>query len=248
MPADSPSPEHLLQLLPEAVVQTDSLWIITFLNPAWHTLTGHSVDAALGQLLLDFVHPDDTWTLRSGMPVFRLRYARADYLWMPLQMQPEYDAENRVISRQGVLIEITEVTEHVLTEVRQRFLRLLETIDGVAWEAELNVGNTFLSPQVERLFGYTVEEWRSHPSFWRAHVNPDDLPAALAIDDAAYKRPDRDVARAQSLRRTRAASARGSVALVPAGRAPRADTAHVRRSTPRGPIRKASCRRHVPLP
>jgi len=31
-----------------------------------------------------------------------------------------------------------------------------------------------------------VEEWRSHPSFWRAHVHPDDLPAALAIDDAAY--------------------------------------------------------------
>lgn len=186
MPADATPTAQLLQLLPDAVVQTDALWNITYLNPAWHKLTGHAVDAAIGRSLLDFVHPDDTGTLRSGMPVFRLRFADSDYRWMRLQLQPESDAANRVVSRQGVLIEITEVTEQVLVEVRQRFLRLLETIDGVVWEAEIGVGNTFLSPQVERLFGYTVEEWRADPGFWRAHVHPDDLPAALAIDDAAY--------------------------------------------------------------
>lgn len=179
-------PEELLQLLPHAVVQTDARWIITYLNPAWHTRTGHALESSLGRSLLDFVHPDDTGTLRSGMPVFRLRLASSDYRWMRLQLHPKTDAANRVISRQGVLIEITEVTEQVLMEVRQRFLRLLETIDGVVWEAELGVGNTFLSPQVERLFGYTVEEWRADPGFWRQHVHPDDLPAAVAIDDAAY--------------------------------------------------------------
>jgi len=186
MTADFTPSAQLLQLLPEAVVQTDALWNITYLNPAWHKLTGHAVDAVLGRSLLDFVHPDDTGTLRSGMPVFRLRFADSDYRWMRLQLHPESDAANRVVSRQGVLLEITEVTEQVLVEVRQRFLRLLETIDGVVWEAERGVGNTFLSPQVESLFGYTVEEWRSDPGFWRAHVHPDDLPAALVIDDAAY--------------------------------------------------------------
>jgi diguanylate cyclase (GGDEF)-like protein/PAS domain S-box-containing protein len=168
------------------VVQTDALWEITYLNPAWHKLTGHSVEAALGRSLLEFVHPDDIGTMRSGMPVFRLRFAGADYRWVRLQLHPETDAAERVISRQGVLIEITEVTEQVLVEVRQRFLRLLETIDGVVWEAEIGVGNTFLSPQVERLFGYSVEEWRADPNFWRAHVHPDDLEQALLIDDAAY--------------------------------------------------------------
>jgi diguanylate cyclase (GGDEF)-like protein/PAS domain S-box-containing protein len=186
MPAHPTPSEELLQLLPDAVVQTDALWNITYLNPAWHKLTGHAVEGALGRSLLEFVHPDDIGTLRSGMPVFRLRRADSDYRWMRLQLQPKTDAASRVISRQGVLIEITELTEHVLMEVRQRFLRLLETIDGVVWEAELGVGNTFPSPQVERLFGYSVEEWRSDPGFWRAHVHPDDLPAALAIDDAAY--------------------------------------------------------------
>ena len=186
MPTRATPPGHLLQLLPEAVVQTDALWEITYLNPAWARLTGHAVAAALGQSLLDFVHADDVGTLRAGMPVFRLRFADADYRWVRLQLHPETDAAGRVISRQGVLIEVTEVTEQILVEVRQRFLRLLETIDGVVWEAEHGIGNTFLSPQVERLFGYSVEEWRADPGFWRAHVHPDDLPEALAIDDAAY--------------------------------------------------------------
>lgn len=181
-----PPSAKLLQLLPEAVVQTDALWEITYLNPAWHKLTGHPVAAALGRSLLEFVHPDDVGTMRSGMPVFRLRFADADYCWVRLQLHPETDAAERVISRQGVLIEIADVTEQVLVEIRQRFLRLLETIDGVVWEAEIGVGNTFLSPQVERLFGYSVEEWRADPNFWRAHVHPDDLEEALRIDDAAY--------------------------------------------------------------
>ena len=186
MPTTPTPSANLLQLLPEAVVQTDALWEITYLNPAWHKRTGHSVAAALGRSLLEFVHPDDIGTMRSGMPVFRLRFADADYRWVRLQFHPETDESQRLISRQGVLIEITEVTEQVLVEVRQRFLRLLETIDGVVWEAEIGVGNTFLSPQVERLFGYSVEEWRADPGFWRAHVHPDDLEEALRIDDAAY--------------------------------------------------------------
>ena len=177
---------QLLHLLPNAVVQTDARWTLTYLNPAWHSLTGHAVADAIGRSLLDFVHPDDTGTLRSGMPVFRLRFADGGYRWMRLPMQPETDASQRVLSRQGVLIEITDVTEQVLVEVRQRFLRLLETIDGVVWEAERGVGNTFLSPQVERLFGFTVEEWRADPGFWRSRVHPDDLEAALVIDNAAY--------------------------------------------------------------
>jgi len=82
----TPTPSaNLLQLLPEAVVQTDALWEITYLNPAWHKLTGHSVAAALGRSLLEFVHPDDIGTMRSGMPVFRLRFADADYRWVRLR-------------------------------------------------------------------------------------------------------------------------------------------------------------------
>ena len=84
MPARSTPPQELLQLLPEAVVQTDAVWNTTYVNPAWHKLTGYPVDLALGRSLLDFVHPEDTGTLRAGMPVFRLRLSNADYRWVRL--------------------------------------------------------------------------------------------------------------------------------------------------------------------
>jgi len=63
MSALTPS-TSLLRLLPEAVVQTDALWAITYLNPAWHTLTGHAVEAGPGPS-----HPLLVHTHRGARPV-----------------------------------------------------------------------------------------------------------------------------------------------------------------------------------
>jgi diguanylate cyclase (GGDEF)-like protein/PAS domain S-box-containing protein len=181
-----PEPAVLADLLPDVVLQTDGQWRLTYLNPAWQRLTGHGRDATLGRSLFDFVHPEDHLTLKSGVSAFRLRYAFTDYGWVHLRLHVHSDATGQVVSRQGVLTELAQAAEQPLIEDRLRYLRLLETIDGVVWEAERGVGNTFLSPQVERLFGYSVDEWRADPNFWRNHLHPDDFAQALAIDEAAY--------------------------------------------------------------
>jgi diguanylate cyclase (GGDEF)-like protein/PAS domain S-box-containing protein len=185
----SPNPvslEQLLNLLPDVVLQTTGDWTITYLNPAWQTLTGHGVDSTIGQSLLEYLHPEDTKMLGAGMLIFRLRLATHEYRWVRLRIQNTYDSTGQVNSRNGVLTDVQKASEQTLLEDRNRYLRLLETIDGVVWEAERNFGNTFLSPQVERLFGYTTEEWRANPNFWRDHVHPEDFPSALLIDEAAY--------------------------------------------------------------
>jgi diguanylate cyclase (GGDEF)-like protein/PAS domain S-box-containing protein len=180
-------PPALLDLLPEAVVQTDGQWCFTYVNPAWQNLTGHSTVAMMGQSLMTLVHPEDRHALSTGVPTFRLAYATAGYGWVRLRLHTQCDAAGAVLSRQGVLTELAQATEQALIEDRLRYLRLLETIDGVVWEAERGVGNTFLSTQVQRLFGYSVDEWRADPDFWRKHVHPDDYAAALDIDEAAYR-------------------------------------------------------------
>ena len=38
----------------------------------------------------------------------------------------------------------------------------------------------FVSPQIEGLLGFTVEEWTSDPELWRRQVHPDDLPLAMS--------------------------------------------------------------------
>ncbi|WP_426111600.1 PAS domain S-box protein [Massilia sp. PWRC2] len=52
--------------LSEVVFRGDTSGRWTFLNPAWTTITGHSVESSLGRELFDFVDPRDRQAVRSG--------------------------------------------------------------------------------------------------------------------------------------------------------------------------------------
>lgn len=66
-----------------------------------------------------------------------------------------------------------------------RYRMLIESTNAVSWEASLPDGQyTFVSPQVERLFGHTVTAWHE-PGFWAAHVHPEDLAGAQHARDEA---------------------------------------------------------------
>ena len=66
-----------------------------------------------------------------------------------------------------------------------RYRILIESTNAVSWEASVPDGHyTFVSPQVERLFGHPVSVWHE-PGFWAAHVHPDDLQGAQHARDEA---------------------------------------------------------------
>ncbi len=66
-----------------------------------------------------------------------------------------------------------------------RYRMLIESTNAVSWEASLPDGNyTFVSPQVERLFGHPVSAWHE-PGFWTSAVHPDDLAGAQHARDEA---------------------------------------------------------------
>ena len=56
-----------------------------------------------------------------------------------------------------------------------RYRDLIEDLDAVAWEATTDPWRyTFLSHQVQRLFGYPAERWLQDPNFWIELIHPDD--------------------------------------------------------------------------
>jgi PAS domain S-box-containing protein len=58
---------------------------------------------------------------------------------------------------------------------RGRFQDLVNSIDGVIWEADAaTLQRTFVSEQAQRLFGYPVQRWLDEPAFWRDHLHADD--------------------------------------------------------------------------
>ena len=69
-----------------------------------------------------------------------------------------------------------------LAEAEERYRRLVEELPIVTYvDAVDDRGTTlFISPQIERLLGYSAEEWVSDPNLWVKLLHPDDRERVLA--------------------------------------------------------------------
>ncbi|KAB0665364.1 PAS domain S-box protein [Oryzomonas japonica] len=81
-----------------------------------------------------------------------------------------------------------ELWEHHLTaerealRSRERYQKLVDTIEGIVWEAAAGTLRfTFVSAQAERLLGYPVSDWLSDPDFCHDHIHPEDRDWVLDI-------------------------------------------------------------------
>jgi len=58
---------------------------------------------------------------------------------------------------------------------QQRYESLVNSIDGVVWEADAKTFQfQFVSQQAQRLLGYPLDDWLNQPTFWANHTHPDD--------------------------------------------------------------------------
>lgn len=69
--------------------------------------------------------------------------------------------------------------ERTISKERQRLDELVGNVPGVVWEAygkpdEAAQRINFVSNHVEKMLGYSVDEWLSKPNFWLQIVHPDD--------------------------------------------------------------------------
>jgi diguanylate cyclase (GGDEF)-like protein/PAS domain S-box-containing protein len=66
--------------------------------------------------------------------------------------------------------------------VPDRYRAIIEHIPAITYMDALNdqASSLFVSPQIEQMLGYTVEEWMTDPDLWPTIIHPDDRPRALA--------------------------------------------------------------------
>lgn len=82
----------------------------------------------------------------------------------------------------GVIHDIHErkMVEQELVQSHRQFESLVQTVDGIVWEADAeNFEFSFISDQVRNILGYTPEEWLADPAFWQNHIHPDDREQAV---------------------------------------------------------------------
>lgn len=66
-------------------------------------------------------------------------------------------------------------TKQNLRKLQYDYAALVNSIDGIIWEADAEVFNfVFVSEQAERILGYPVSAWQTEPYFWENHLHPAD--------------------------------------------------------------------------
>lgn len=75
-----------------------------------------------------------------------------------------------------------DLSKKALTESRKKYQSLLQTIEGIVWEADADTFQFgFISDKVESILGYTPEEWLSEPNFWINHIYSEDREYAVSF-------------------------------------------------------------------
>jgi PAS domain S-box-containing protein len=78
--------------------------------------------------------------------------------------------------------------EHQRVEAETRYRRLVEAIPAVTYIQDAGVDGriTYVSPQVERMLGYTPAEWTGGPT-WLESLHPEDRDRVLAADEESER-------------------------------------------------------------
>lgn len=107
---------------------------------------------------------------------------RGSYLlsYFPIEMEGEGDV------RYGrIVIDITKQRR-----VEEQYRRLIEQLPLVTYVHTLEpaVKSTYVSPQIEELYGYPVAQWLEDPKLWARAVHPDDLELVTSCERMARER------------------------------------------------------------
>jgi PAS domain S-box-containing protein len=168
-------------------------------NDAAERIYGYSAEEVKGKHI-SILAPEDRLDqlagifdgLRRGEAIHHLETERRTkdgrLIDVALTISPIRDEAGRVTGASTIVRDITDIKRveeesrllaaRVETE-RQRMNNIVANVPGVVWEAwgqpdQASQQINFVSDYVEKMLGYSVEEWLSTPNFWISIVHPED--------------------------------------------------------------------------
>ena len=170
-----------------------------YVSPQVMDIVGYTPEECTStpDLWMKILHPDDREevlaedlrTNETGEPfVMEYRqFARDGHVvWIRDEATLVRDEEGQPLYWLGVQIDITERkrAEARLGDAEQRFRTLVDQIPAVTYIDPVDDPETSLytSPQIEKMLGYTPQEWRED-KLWPKCLHPDDRERILAADE-----------------------------------------------------------------
>jgi len=188
--------ETILELAPVGIGLVDFEGRTTMTNSALHRTLGYSPEEFAAMSWTEFTHPEDiepnavlSRRLAAGeIDHFDMekRFLRKDggYLWAALTVSLVRDADGKPDFEIGMTLDITERKrlESELRAAEERFRLLVERVPAVVYVAEPGPAGAwhYVSPQIERMLGFTAQEWMADPGLWLRQLDPSDRDEAFA--------------------------------------------------------------------
>ena len=191
--------EALIRTAPVGVVVIDLEGNLVRWNPACEGMFGWTEAEVLGKPV-PYVPPnliEQHTALRqrvlSGESFSSVEVSRVRKDGSPIEISvytaPLRDAQGRVSGILGLNLDITQrrLEQQRLQEAETRFRLLVERIPAITYlvEAAPPHRTIFISPQVERILGFTPQEWIETPDIWERQLHPDDRERVLAEDETS---------------------------------------------------------------
>ena len=177
-------------------------------NNALRDMLGYSEREFATRHFADLTHPEDVARnlelfdrMAAGeLDRFELdkRFLHRDgrVIWGRLTVSLLRDPQGRPDLAIGMVENVTAQRElqTQLAHAEQTYRTLVEQVPAVVYEAGLQPGEpwTFVSPQIETLLGYTVEEWLANPGLWLHRLVPDDRDRVRAAEARRLAAADAD--------------------------------------------------------
>jgi PAS domain S-box-containing protein len=195
----------------DAIISKNLDGILTNWNPGAQRMYGYTPEEAIGQSVNLIIPP----SRRHELPIIMSKLRRGEHIDhfetvrlrkdgteidVSVSIAPIKNSTGAVIGASVIARDITErkITEEIQRQLldtieaeRKRLNDLLASVPGVVWEAwgEPDAANQridFVSNYVEKMLGYSVQEWLSEPNFWLKIVHPEDKERAAAVANTHF--------------------------------------------------------------
>jgi diguanylate cyclase (GGDEF)-like protein/PAS domain S-box-containing protein len=170
---------------------------VHYLSPSVEHILGYRPEELIGDNVFGYVHPDDLGQVRRAFakgladpnlrPLVRYRFRHKDGSWRHMESVGSnllYDQRVREFVANSRDITERVQTEERLRQAETRYRTLVERMPAVTYIQEIGGPESavYMSPQIETLTGYSVEECKDPDLRWRM-VHPDDRERMQAEDE-----------------------------------------------------------------
>jgi len=140
--------------------------------------------------IFDFIYPDDLALAKENFYkqiskqylnnfICRVYDINKNLKFLSISSKPVYNSNNEYIGFRTSIIDITElkVSEQALKESEQSITSILNNITDIVWSVKMpEMTLDYVSPSIEKIYGYSPKEFFDNPNLLHEIIHPDDKP------------------------------------------------------------------------